>query len=139
LTVHTLGGVIAPGEAIMLIVPDGDDMVLQAQIGPQDIDQVRVGQTAVVRLPALRGRFTPEIDAEVSHVAADVSRADEKSPPYYAVSLKFLPHMLEKLEPGQKLKPGMPAEAFIRTDERTPLSYFLKPLADQLAHTFREK
>jgi HlyD family secretion protein len=137
--VHTLGGVIAPGETVMLMVPLGDELVLQAQIGPQDIDQVRIGQTAVVRLPALRSRFTPEIDAQVDHVAADISRTDQNSPPYYAVRLKFVPHALEKLEPGQKLKPGMPAEAFIRTDERTALSYLLKPLTDQITHAFREK
>jgi HlyD family secretion protein len=137
--VHTIGGVIAPGEAVMLMVPEGDELVLQAQISTQDVDNVHVGQKAIVRFPALRSRFTPEIDAEVIHVAADVSRIDQNTPPFYAVRLKLVPHALDKLEPGQKLKPGMPAEAFIRTDERTPLSYLLKPLADQLAHAFREK
>jgi HlyD family secretion protein len=137
--VHTLGGVIGPGETIMLMVPQGDELVLQAQIPPQNIDQVRVGQIAVVRLPALTSRFTPELDAEVIHVAADVSQVDQNTPPFYAARLKLAADALATLEPNQKLKPGMSAEAFIRTDERSPLSYLLKPLADQLAHTFREK
>jgi HlyD family secretion protein len=137
--VHTLGGVIAPGETVMLMVPKGDELIMQAQIATQDIDQVRVGQMAVVRLPALRARFTPELPAEVVHVAADVSRDAQDAPPYYAVRLKLSPDALKDLGTGQTLKPGMPAEAFIRTDERTPLSYLLKPMADQLAHTFREK
>jgi HlyD family secretion protein len=137
-SVHTIGGVIAPGEPIMLLVPRGDDLVLQAQVSPQDIEQVHVGQNAIVRFSALHDRFTPEIDAEVVNVAADTSQIDRNTPPYYPVRLALDAGDLEKLG-AHKLKPGMPAEALIRTDERTPLSYLLKPLMDQVAHTFREK
>jgi HlyD family secretion protein len=136
--VHTIGGVIAPGEPIMLIVPKGDNLVLQAQVSPQDIEQVHVGQNAIVRFSALHDRFTPEIDAEVVNVAADTTQIDHNTPPFYPVRLALGADDLEKLG-VHRLKPGMPAEAFIRTDERTPLSYLLKPLADQFAHTFREK
>jgi HlyD family secretion protein len=137
-TVHTVGGVIAPGEPLMLLLPEGDDLVLQAQVSPQDIDQIHEGQKALVRFSALKDRFTPEIHADVIHVAADISQVDAKSPPYYAVRLKLEAHTAEQLG-GHTLKPGMPAEAFIQTGDRTPLSYLLKPLADQWAHTFREK
>jgi HlyD family secretion protein len=135
--VHTVGGVIGPGEAIMLIVPKGDDLVLQAQVMPQDIDQVAVGQSAHVRFPAFSSRITPEVGAEVLQVSADTSRADAQSPPFYAVRLRIPAKELEKLGDNQ-LKPGMPAEAFIQTDARTPLSYLLKPLTDQIAHALRE-
>jgi HlyD family secretion protein len=137
LSIHTIGGVIAPGEALMLIVPEADELVLQAQVAPQDIDQIHTGQMANIRFPALNTQRTPVIQAEVIHVSADVSRADQSSPPFYGVRLRIPKGELTKLA-GQKLKPGMPAEAFIQTTERSPLSYFLKPLLDQVAHTFAE-
>jgi HlyD family secretion protein len=135
--VHTIGGVIAPGEAIMLIVPEGDNLVLEARVSPNDIDQVHVNQKAMVRFSSLQNRLTPEIDGTVIQVAADTSRNDNTTPPFYAVRIRLNPGEEVKLQ-GQKLKPGMPAEAMLRTDERTVLSYFLKPLMDQIAHTFRE-
>jgi HlyD family secretion protein len=136
--VHTIGGVIAPGEPILLILPKGDELVLQAQVSPQDIDQVHEDQEALVRFPSLKDRFTPEIKAKVINVAADVTQAEKNTPPFYAVRLKLEPHEAAQLG-SHTLKPGMPAEAFIQTDARTPLAYLLKPLTDQLAHTFREK
>jgi HlyD family secretion protein len=136
-SVHTVGGVIAPGEAIMSIAPEADELVLMAQVSPQDIDQVRSGQTARIRFPALNARTTPELSGEVTQVSADVSRVDQASAPFYTVRLTLSVSELAKLE-GAKLKPGMPAEAFIRTEERSPLSYFLKPLTDQFSHALRE-
>jgi HlyD family secretion protein len=136
-TIHTIGGVITPGETIMLVVPDGDELVLQAEVTPFDIDQVRVGQAAHLRFPAFDARLTPDIAAEVVQVAADTSRPEQGKPPFYAVRLNIPKAELAKLGRNQ-LKPGMPAEAFIETGERTPLSYFLKPLTDQIAYAFRE-
>ena len=137
LAVHTIGGVVGPGEAIMLIVPEGDDLVLQAQVQPKDIDQVRSGQTAHVRFPAFNSRLTPEVSAVVTQISADTSRTDQNSPPVYVVRLTISAKELAKLAPN-KLKPGMPAEAFIQTQAQTPLTYFLKPLTDQIAHALRE-
>jgi HlyD family secretion protein len=136
-TVHTIGGVIIPGETIMLIVPEGDDLVLQAEVMPFDIDQVRVGQSAHLRFPAFDARLTPDVFAEVTQVSADTSRPEQNKPPFYAVRLRIQKSELAKLG-ANALKPGMPAEAFIQTGARTPLTYLLKPLADQIAHTFRE-
>ena len=138
LAVHTLGGVVSPAETLMLIVPEGDDLILQAQVTPQNIEQVTIGQFAKVRFPAFASRFTPEIDAQVTSVAADVSRADQNTPPFYTVKLKLAAGELAKLG-DHKLKPGMPAEAHIQTYARSPLSYFIKPLEDQIAHTWRER
>jgi HlyD family secretion protein len=91
-----------------------------------------------VRFPAFHSRFTPELGAEVVQVSADTSRVDQNSPPFYAVRLRIPPDQLAKLE-DKKLKPGMPAEAFIQTAAQTPLTFLVKPLIDQIAHTFREK
>jgi HlyD family secretion protein len=137
LAIHTEGGVIGAGETLMLIVPEGDDLVLQAMVSPNDIDQVALGQQAQIRFPGFNVRLTPEIFGEVEQVAADVSRADDKSAPYYAVRIIIPAKELEKLG-SNKLKPGMMAEAFIQTSARSPLSYLLKPLTDQFAHAMRE-
>jgi HlyD family secretion protein len=136
MAIHTEGGVIGAGETLMLIVPEGDDLVLQAQVSPNDISQVQLGQAAQIRFPSFN-RLTPEIHAEVTQVAADVSRADSNSPPFYMVRITIPATEIKKLG-DNKLKPGMMAEAFIQTTARSPLSYLLKPLVDQLAHTMRE-
>ena len=136
MAIHTEGGVIGAGETLMLIVPEGDDLVLQAQVSPNDISQVQTGQTAQVRFPSFN-RLTPEVHAEVTQVAADVSRNDANSPPFYMVRITIPANEIKKLG-DNKLKPGMMAEAFIQTSARSPLSYLLKPLVDQFAHTMRE-
>lgn len=137
LAVHTEGGVVGAGETLMLIVPEGDDLVLQAMVLPNDIDQVAMGQQAQIRFPAFNARLTPEVFGEVRQVAADTTRLDEKSPPFYAVRIIIPAAELKKLG-ANKLKPGMTAEAFIQTTARSPLSYLLKPLTDQFARSMRE-
>ncbi len=137
LAVHTEGGVIARGDTLMLIVPEGDDLVLEAKVSPNDIDQVVAGQPAQVRFPGFNARLTPEVGAEVTQVAADVTRIDANSPPFYSVRLTIPAKELERLG-NQKLKPGMSAEAFIQTEARSPLTYLVKPLWDQVAHVWRE-
>lgn len=137
LNIHTEGGVVAPGETLMMIVPQGDDLVLQAQVSPNDISHVHVGQAASIRFNSFNARVTPEIAGEVSQVAADTTRADQQSPPFYAIRLTISAHELEKLG-DNKLKPGMSAEAFIQTESRSPFSYLIKPLMDQISHAMRE-
>lgn len=137
LTVHTEGGVVGPGETLMMIVPQGDDLVLQAQVTPNDIDNVHLGQTAKVKFNAFNARVTPDINAEITQVAADTSRADAQSPPYYMVRLTIAAAEIKKLG-SNKLKPGMSAEAFIQTESRTPFSYLVQPLMDQFSHAMRE-
>jgi HlyD family secretion protein len=137
LNIHTEGGVVAPGETLMMIVPQGDDLVLQAQVTPNDISHVHVGQPAHIRFNAFNARTVPEIAAEVSQVAADTTRVDQNSPPYYAIRLTITAKELEKLG-DNKLKPGMSAEAFVQTESRSPFSYLVKPLMDQIAHAMRE-
>jgi HlyD family secretion protein len=137
LAVHTEGGVIGSGETLMLIVPEGDDLVLQAQISPNDRDQVETGQAAQVRFPSFSARTTPEIFATVQQVAADTTKVDANTPPFYAVRLIISAKELAKLGPN-KLQPGMNAEVFIQTGARSPMSYLLKPLVDQFARAMRE-
>jgi HlyD family secretion protein len=137
LAVHTEGGVVAPGETLMMIVPKGDDLVLQAQVTPNDIDNVHTGQTAKIKFNAFNTRTTMDINAEVSQVAADTTRVDAQSAPFYLIRLTINADELAKLG-DNKLKPGMSAEAFIQTEARTPLSYLIQPLMDQFSHAMRE-
>jgi HlyD family secretion protein len=135
--VHTVGGVITPAEPVMLIVPQADELVVEARVSPQDIDQVRVGQKVQLRFSAFHQATTPELTAEVSRVAADLTREQQTGLTYYVARITLTPSELAKLG-GQTLIPGMPVEAYIQTGERTALSYFIKPLENQIARAFRE-
>lgn len=138
LAVHTVGGVISPADAIMLIVPDRDRLALEVQITPQDIDQIRMGQRAVLRMSAFNQRTTPELIGEVSRIAADLSQDQKTGLFYYVVRITVPPQELARLR-KLVLVSGMPAEAFIQTGERTVISYLVKPLKDQINRAFREE
>jgi len=135
-TVHTVGGVITPGEAIMLIVPEADVLTVEAKLAPQDIDQVRVGQTAALRFSAFNQRTTPELAGVVSRVSADLTTDQRTGATYYTVRISISDEQVARLG-GLKLLPGMPVEAFIQTGERTILSYLTKPFTDQAARSFK--
>ncbi len=136
--VHTIGGVITASDPIMYIVPDNDQLQVEAKVQPQDIAQVKVGQPAVLRFSAFDTRTTPEIDGEVTRVSADTSTDQRTGMSYYTIRIGLPPEELKKL--GElKLLPGMPVEAFVQTGERTVISYLMKPLYDQFMRAFREK
>ena len=134
--VHTVGGVIQAGEPLMLIVPDSDTLIVDAKVAPQDIDQIHVGQHAVLRFAAFNQRTTPEVDGEVIHIGADVTQEDKATEPYYSVRIRVAESGLASLQ-GLQLLAGMPVEAFIETTPRTVASFLVKPLSDQLARAFR--
>jgi HlyD family secretion protein len=139
LAVHTVGGVVtANGEPLMLIVPDERTLLVEAKIRPQDIDQVYVGQAAILRFAAFNQRTTPELSGEVSLVSPDASQDPKTGASYYTLRVRVPQSEIERLG-GHRLVPGMPVEAFIQTSSRTVMSYLLKPIRDQLSKTFREK
>jgi membrane fusion protein, type I secretion system len=142
LTVHTVGGVIANGETIMQIVPRGDQLVVEAKLAPNDIDQVEVGAKAVVRIMAGNRRTVPEISGVVTRVSADLAHEQangaQPSQAYYTVRVSLPAEEVARLN-DLHLLPGMPAEVFIQTSPRSPLQYLLKPLHEQMERTFRER
>jgi HlyD family secretion protein len=138
LTVHTVGGVISPGEQIMLIVPDADTLAVEAKIVPRDIDQVYVGQAASMRFAAFDQKTTPEIEGEVSMVSADLVQDQRTGTSYYTTRVVLKPEELARLG-NAKLLPGMPVDVFIKTPGRTALSYLIKPLRDQAERAFKER
>ncbi|SJZ38760.1 HlyD family secretion protein [Enhydrobacter aerosaccus] len=137
-TVHTVGGVIQPGETVMLIVPNSDRLVIDAKLPPHNIDQVHLGQRATLRFPAFDQRTTPEIEGEVVRIGADVTQDDKKNESYYSVRITLSDDEVGRLG-SVALIAGMPAEAFIGTGSRTALSYLVKPMRDQIARAFKER
>ena len=137
LNIHTIGGIISPGETVMLIVPSLDEIIIEARVRPDDIDQISIGQAATMRFPAFDARKTPQVTAKIIQIAPDATQPNDNTPPYFAVRLKLAKDQIARLG-DNKLVPGMPAEAFIQTRSRTPMSYLLQPLTDQIMHTFRE-
>jgi HlyD family secretion protein len=146
LAVHTVGGVIANGEVIMRIVPRADQLIVEAKVAPSDIDQVAWGAQATVRILAGNQRTMPVLTGEVTLVSADIAREqprEQQNPgqsaqPYYTVRIGLPAAEVARLR-DIHLVPGMPAEVFIQTHERTALQYLLKPLQEQIARTFRER
>jgi membrane fusion protein, type I secretion system len=138
LNVHTIGGVIRAGDTIMEVVPDSDDLQIEARLQPTDIDQVRVGQKAFTRFPAFNQRVTPEVAGVVSYVSADISRDQSTNANYFTVRVT-LPDEERRRLAGLQLVSGMPAEVFMQTGSRTMLSYLFKPITDQLQRAFVER
>jgi membrane fusion protein, type I secretion system len=138
LSVHTIGGVIRAGDQIMEVVPDSDDLQIEARLQPNDIDQVRTGQKAFVRFPAFNQRVTPQLAGVVSYVSADTSHDQQTNAPYFTVRVALSEDERRRLA-GLQLVPGMPAEVFMQTGSRTMMNYLLKPLADQMRRAFVEQ
>ncbi len=134
--VHTVGGVIQAGEPVMLIVPQTEALIVEAKVAPHDIDQIHIGQHAVLRFAAFNQRTTPELNGEVIHIGADVAQDDKATEPYYSVRVRVSDGELARLD-GLQLLAGMPVEVFIQTTPRTVASFLVKPLTDQLARAFR--
>jgi HlyD family secretion protein len=137
-TANTVGGVIAAGDPIMLIVPESDNLMVEVKVDPKDIDQVQFGQPVVLRFTSFNARTTPELNGTVSRIAADTTTDQRTGQSYYLVRISMTADEIKRLG-DVKLTPGMPVEAFIETGERTMLSYLVKPLRDQLMRAFREK
>jgi HlyD family secretion protein len=138
LAVHTVGGVITAGDAIMLIVPEADNLLVEAKVNPQDIDQVKLGQSALLRLSAFNQGTTPEIYGKVTRISADTSLDQRTGASFYIIRISLPPEEIARLG-DVRFVPGMPVEAFVQTGERTMLSYFGKPLHDQLMRAFRQR
>ncbi|CAN7446973.1 HlyD family type I secretion periplasmic adaptor subunit [Devosia sp. LjRoot16] len=136
--VQTVGGVVSAGETLMLIVPANPDIVVDARVSPMDVDKVAERQEVVLHLSSLDARTTPELMASVRAISPATSVDPTTGASFYTVRISVGSEQLALLPAGTRLVPGMPADAFIETGNRTVLSYLMKPLLDQVMHTFRE-
>jgi HlyD family secretion protein len=139
LRVHTPGGVINPGEALLDLVPQADRLVIEAQVRPEDIDRVHEGLAAQVRLLPYKQRRTPPLDATVIYVSADRFTDKRTDRSYYTVKLRVDEKEMAALDGEVKMMPGMPSEAMIKTGEMTVAAYALSPILDSFHRAFREK
>ena len=138
LSIFTVGGVVAPGAPVMQIVPQTDDLIVEASIEPSSIDQIWIGQEVASRFSAFNQRTTPELTGEVASISPSTTVDENTGLSYYKVRFAFPKIEFAKLG-DVRLVPGMPVESHIRTHERTTLSYLLKPLTDHFQKALRER
>jgi len=136
LNVFNAGGVVRPGETVMKIVPQDQEIVLSAKVQPIDIDQVYVGQSVRLRFDVFDANKTPEINGTVSHISADMSIDEQTGVPFFGVKIAIEASEISKLGSAD-IVAGMPVTALIRTEPRTLFSYLMKPLADHSAKAFQ--
>ena len=139
---HTKGGVVEAGN-IMELLPLKDELIIEARLRPQDIDHVKHGQTAMVRLTALNQRITPMVSGDVIYLSAD-TLADEKKSQQVGPTDIYIVRIKLNSEEGRSIPnfsptPGMPAEVYIKTAERTFFQYLVRPIHDSMMRAFRER
>jgi HlyD family secretion protein len=136
--ITTLDGVVRPGEVLMSLLPDQDNLVVEARLPPTDIDQVYVGQIATLMFTSFNMRTTPQLNGTVSRVSPDISVDEATGEAYYLTRLS-IPLKEQARLSDQQIVPGMPVDAFILTGERTLINYILQPIMDHLQRALREE
>lgn len=136
--VQAVRSVLQAAEPVLFLVPQDRPLVIAAQVEPVHIDQVLVGQDVNLRFSALDQRTTPELIGKVAVVSADAFEDEATRSTFYRAEIELAPGEIDRLGQDVSLIPGMPVEAYIRTDERSPMSYLVKPLMDYFNRAFRE-
>ncbi|PZU92139.1 MAG: HlyD family type I secretion periplasmic adaptor subunit [Chelatococcus sp.] len=139
LQVFNKGAVIVPGTPFMTIVPNEERFAIEVKLPSTSIDQVRLGSVTRYRFTSLNQRTTPELEGEVSRISADAEEDQRSGAKFYTVRGTLDANEVKRLGTEVRVIPGMPVEMFIRTDDRTVMSYLLKPLSDQVMRAFRER
>jgi len=137
LRVHSISGVVRAGDTMMIIVPSEERLVFRVRVRPQDIDRLYIGQSARLRLTSLNVKTTPEIEGQVNVVSADQLIDSVTGVSYFRVDIEARADALTNID-STKIRPGLPVDAFITTDQQTVMTYLIKPLVDQFARAFRE-
>ena len=136
---HTIGSVVPPGGEMMSIVPQHEELIVEAKIKPQDIDNVAVGLKAKVSLTAYKGKKVPKINGEVINVSPDIITNEQTRESYFLARVSISKKDIEKLKSKVELYPGMPAQVFIITGSRSLISYMFTPISDSAYRAFREE
>lgn len=137
LATHTIGGFLSPGETAMNLVPTSGMLTIEMRIKPTDVDQVSIGQAARLRFSAFNQRNTPEIEGRVENLSPDVSVNEQTGETWYSARIAIPAQERAKLG-DLALIPGMPVEAYIKSEPRTALAYLMKPISDQMERAMRE-
>lgn len=139
LMVHTIGGVVKPGDTLMTLVPQDDKLIVEARVTPQDIDVVHPGLEAQVRLTAFKARYLRPAKGKVITVSADRFDDQRTGEGFYVARIEIPQSELKDIIGDVKLTPGMPAETLIVTGRRTMLSYLVRPIRESFGRAFREQ
>jgi HlyD family type I secretion membrane fusion protein len=144
LAIHTIGGVVSPGEVLMYLIPSNEQLIVEAHVSPQDVDVVHAGLLAQVRLTAFKSRYLHPVQGRVITVSAD--RVDDKNvaaesgqSSYYIARIEIPQSELTALGKNIKLTSGMPADVLIVTGHRTMLSYIMRPIRESFGHAFHDQ
>ena len=138
LRVFARRSVIRPADPVLYIIPQDRPLVINARVEPIDIDKLSIGQEVTLRFSALDQRATPELTGSVKLISADAFEDEATRQSYYRAEIVHGEGEQGKLPEDATLLPGMPVEAFIRTEDRTPIAYLVKPLTDYFTKAFRE-
>lgn len=138
LRVFARRSVIRPADPVLYIIPQDRPLVINARVEPIDIDKLTIGQDVTLRFSALDQRKTPELIGTVKLISADAFQDENTGQSYYRAEIVLSEGEQAKLPVDTTLLPGMPVEAFIRTEDRTPIAYLVKPLTDYFTKAFRE-
>jgi HlyD family type I secretion membrane fusion protein len=130
--------VIRPADPVMFLVPQDRPLVIATKVRPVDIDQIHLGQDVILRFSAFDQRRTPELHGKVTLVSADIFQDEATGMAFYQAEIQLNEGEATRLPEDMVLIPGMPVEAFVRTADRSPMDYLLKPLADYFSKAFRE-
>ena len=136
---HTIGAVVPPGGEIMNIVPQHEELIIEAKIKPQDIDNVAIGMKSKIQLTAYKGKKVPKINGEVINVSPDIITNEQTRESYFLARVSISKKDIEKLKSKIELYPGMPAQVFIITGSRSLISYMFTPISDSAYKAFREE
>jgi HlyD family type I secretion membrane fusion protein len=136
---HTVGAVIPPAGEIMTIVPQNDDLIIEAKIKPQDIDEVHNGLKTKIILTAYKGKKVPKLNGKVLNVSPDIVISEDGKESYFLARVQVDESDIAKLKSKIELYPGMPAQVFIITGARSLMSYLITPISDSAYKAFREE
>jgi len=137
--VHTVGGVVAPGEVIMQIVPQNDVLLVSVRVDPMDVDQLAVGQKTIIRLSSFDQRSTPEVNGAIEAISPDYVQDRATGREYYTAQVDIDAGELARLPRTVRLRPGMPVQALVTTGSRTVLSYLIHPFVEEMNLALREE
>jgi HlyD family secretion protein len=136
---HTIGAVVPPGGEIMNIVPQHEELIIEAKVKPQDIDNIAVGMKSKIQLTAYKGKKVPKLNGEVINISPDILTNEQTKESYFLARIVISKKDIEKLKDKIELYPGMPAQVFIITGSRSLISYMFTPISDSAYKAFREE
>ena len=143
LSIFTVGGVVAPGQKLMDIVPDDQPLVIEARVKPDDADDLKPGQVTEIRIPAFHDRRLPLLTGKVTKISADALVDEKSGQAYFKIEVEVPPSQLAIIrqfrgdDPG--LVPGLPVEVVVPLKNRSALDYLIEPLKEMLWKSFRQK